>query len=63
LTWVRRRILRLDLSPYKSLSKYDGPIAIAVDSSGVRVHKCGELREYMVGGRDTSRYISQLMLN
>jgi hypothetical protein len=38
---VRRSILRLDLSPYKSLSRYDGPITIAVDSSGVSVHKCG----------------------
>jgi hypothetical protein len=58
LTWIRRRILRLDLTN-TNLKKYDGPIAIAVDSSGVRVHKCGGWREYMVGGRDTSRYISQ----
>jgi hypothetical protein len=30
----------LDLSSYGSLSRYDGPVAIAVDSSGVSVHKC-----------------------
>ena len=40
-SWVRRRILRLDLSPYESLRGYNGPIVIAVDLSGVSVHKCG----------------------
>lgn len=30
-------MLRLDLSLYKSLSSYDGPIVIVVDSSGVSV--------------------------
>jgi hypothetical protein len=40
-SWARRRILMLDLSPYKSLSRYDWPVATAVDSSGVSVHKCG----------------------
>jgi hypothetical protein len=30
-SWVRRRILRLDLRPYMSLSGYDGPVSIAVD--------------------------------
>jgi hypothetical protein len=34
-SWIRRRILRLDLRPYMSLSGYDGPVSIAVDSSGV----------------------------
>jgi hypothetical protein len=29
-SWVRRRILRLDLRPYMSLSGYDGPVSIAV---------------------------------
>jgi hypothetical protein len=37
-SWLRRRILRLDLRPYMSLSGYDGPVSIAVDSSGVRVY-------------------------
>jgi hypothetical protein len=37
-SWVRRRILRLDLRPYMSLRGYDGPVSIAVDSSGVRVY-------------------------
>jgi hypothetical protein len=40
-SWVRRRILRLDLKPYESLRKSDGPVVIAVDSSGISVHKCG----------------------
>jgi hypothetical protein len=48
-------ILRLDLSPYKSLSRYDGPIVIAVDSSGVSVHKCGGWVEKVYGGK--KRYI------
>jgi hypothetical protein len=39
-SWVRRRIIRLYLSPYESLRGYDGPAVIAVDSSGVSVHKC-----------------------
>jgi hypothetical protein len=30
-SWFRRRILRLDLRPYMSLSSYDVPISIAVD--------------------------------
>jgi hypothetical protein len=37
-SWLRRRILRLDLRPYMSLRSYDGPVSIAVDSSGVRVY-------------------------
>jgi hypothetical protein len=37
-SWLRRRILRLDLRPYTSLRGYDGPVSIAVDSSGVRVY-------------------------
>jgi hypothetical protein len=37
-SWVRRRILRLDLRPYMSLRSYEGPVSIAVDSSGVRVY-------------------------
>jgi len=45
----------LDLSPYKSLSGYDGPVAIAVDSSGVSVHKCGGWVERIYGGR--KRYV------
>jgi hypothetical protein len=54
-SWVRRRMLRLDLSLYKSLSSYDGPIVIAVDSSGVSVHKCGGWVERTHGKR--KRYV------
>jgi hypothetical protein len=54
-SWIRRRILRLDLSPYKSLKEYDGPIVIAVDSSGVSVHKCGGWVERLYGKK--KRYI------
>jgi len=38
---LRRRILRLDLSPYEDLKGSGEPITIAVDSTGVRVHKAG----------------------
>jgi hypothetical protein len=54
-SWVRRRILRIDLRPYMSLSSYDGPVSIAVDSSGVRVCRCGGWVERVYGGR--KRYI------
>ena len=36
---LRRRILRLDLSPYEDLRGSEEPIAIAMDSTGVRIHK------------------------
>jgi hypothetical protein len=54
-SWVRRRILRLDLRPYMSLRSYDGPVSIAVDSSGVRVCRCGGWVERVYGRR--KRYI------
>ena len=38
---LRRRILGLDLSLYESLRLSDEPVVIAVDSTGVRVHKAG----------------------
>jgi len=60
-SWVRRRML--DLSPYESLSGYDGSVAIAVDSSGVSVHRCGGWVERIYGGGSAMlRYISQLTL-
>jgi len=52
-SWTGR--LRLDLSPYESLSGYYGPVAIAVDSSGVSVHKCGGWVERLYGGK--RRYV------
>jgi len=51
-SWVRRRML--DLSPYESLSGYYGPVAIAVDSSGVSVYKCGGWVERLYGKK---RYV------
>jgi transposase len=54
-SWVRRRMLGLDLSPYESLSRCDGPVAIAVDSSGVSVHKCGGWVERLYGRK--KRYV------
>jgi len=38
---LRRRILDLDLSLYEPLALSDEPIVVAVDSTGVRVHKAG----------------------
>jgi hypothetical protein len=58
-SWARR--LRLDLSPYESLRGYNGPIVIAVDSSGVSVHKCGGWVERLYGGKKRY-YTSQLTL-
>jgi hypothetical protein len=54
-SWIRRRILRIDLRPYMSLSGYEGPVSIAVDSSGVRVCRCGGWVERVYGRR--KRYI------
>jgi hypothetical protein len=54
-SWVRRRILGLGLSPYESLRKSDGPVVIAVDSSGVSVHKCGGWVERLYG--EKKRYV------
>jgi len=45
----------LNLPLYESLSDYDGPIVIAVDSSGVSVHKCGGWVEKFYGGK--KRYV------
>jgi hypothetical protein len=36
-SWIRKRIIKLDLSPYKYLKKYNGPIIIAIDSSGIDI--------------------------
>jgi hypothetical protein len=58
-SWARR--FRLDLSPYESLSIYDWPVAIAVDSSGVSVHKCGGWVE-RIYGKKKRYYTSQLTL-
>ena len=38
---LRRRILRLDPSPYERLKGVDEPLVIAVDSTGVRGHRAG----------------------
>jgi hypothetical protein len=54
-SWVRRRMLGLDLSPYESLRGCDGPVVIAVDSSGVSVHKCGGWVERLYGRK--KRYV------
>ncbi|MBS7635412.1 transposase [Candidatus Bathyarchaeota archaeon] len=53
--WIRRRILTLNLSPYDSLRFSSGPIAIAVDSSGVSVHKSGGWVTRVYGGK--KRYV------
>jgi IS5 family transposase len=38
---LRRRILQLNLSPYESLRELGEPLTIAVDSTGVKVHRAG----------------------
>ena len=54
-SWFRRRMLRLDLTPYQSLKSYYGSIAIAVDASGVSVHKAGGWVERLYGKK--KRYV------
>jgi transposase len=51
---LRRRILGIDLSPYESLEGSDD-IVIAVDSTGVRVHKAGGWVERKYGKK--KRYV------
>ena len=38
---IRRRILRLDLSLYMELRDSSDSIVVAVDSTGVKVHRAG----------------------
>jgi len=52
---LRRRILRLDLSPYEALKESNEPLTIAVDSTGIRVHKAGGWVERLHGLR--KRYV------
>ena len=54
-SWVRRRILMLNLSPYDSIRDSGETVVIAVDSSGVSVHKCGGWVERLYGRK--KRYI------
>jgi len=35
-SWIRRHVLRLDLSPYEALKNSKEPVVIAIDASGVR---------------------------
>ena len=52
---LRRRILELDLQLGKSLRLSDEPVIVAVDSTGVRVHKAGGWVERKYGNK--KRYI------
>jgi len=52
---LRRRILSLDHQPYEPLKELDEPIAIAVDSTGVKVHRAGGWVERKHGKK--KRYI------
>ena len=36
-SWIRKRIIKLDLNLYKYLKKYNGPSVIAIDSSSIKV--------------------------
>jgi hypothetical protein len=38
---LRKRILRLPVDPYRSLRETNEPVSIAVDSTGISVHKAG----------------------
>jgi len=55
-SWIRRRVLGLDLSPCEALKESKEPVVIAVDASGVRVHKSGGWVERVHGKK--KRYIN-----
>jgi len=38
---IRKRILRLSVDPYRDLKESNDPVCIAVDSTGISVHKAG----------------------
>ena len=52
---LRRRILNLDLSPHQELRDSKEPIAIAVDSTGIKVRKAGGWMERIHGKK--KRYV------
>jgi len=52
---LRRRILKLNPSPYEELKSSGEPIAISIDSSGLRVHKAGGWVERVHGKK--KRYV------
>jgi hypothetical protein len=52
---LRKRILGLDTDPYRHLREYTEPVAIAVDSTGISVHKAGGWIEQKHGKK--KRYV------
>jgi len=47
---LRRRILSLPVDPYHDLKETNEPVSIAVDSTGISVHKAGGWIERKHGG-------------
>ena len=47
---IRKRILRLSVDPYHGLKETTEPVTIAVDSTGISVHKAGGWIERKHGG-------------
>jgi len=52
---IRKRILRLDIDPYRGLKETSEPVTIAVDSTGISVQKAGGWVERKHGKR--KRYV------
>jgi len=52
---LRRRILDLDLSPHQELRYSEEPICVAVDSTGIKVHRAGGWMERSHGKK--KRYV------
>ena len=52
-SWIRGRMMRLgiDLSPLKALRDSRGPVAIVLDSTGVRAYRAGSWLERRYGKR------------
>jgi hypothetical protein len=47
---LRKRILNLPVDPYRGLRETTEPVSIAVDSTGISVHKAGGWIERKHGG-------------
>ena len=52
---IRKRLLRLPVDPYRGLRESNEPVSIAVDSTGISVHKAGSWIERVHGKK--KRYV------
>ena len=48
-TSLRDRVIRVDVEPFRDLARLDEPLTIAIDSTGVKIHKSGGWMERTYG--------------